>query len=363
MKLIIQIPCFNEAAQLPRTLSELPREVEGFESVERLVIDDGSTDATVAAARAHGVEHLVRLTNNKGLAAAFQAGIDTALKLGADVIVNTDADNQYRGEDIPKLVRPILEGRADMVVGDREVSSIEHFSRTKKALQRLGSWVVRQASSTSVPDTTSGFRAYNREAAIQIVVVSKFTYTLETIIQAGKLLVAVDHVPVRTNPKTRESRLFPSIGAYVRHNAISIFRIYAQYEPLRVFWSLAALIGLGALAVWIRFAVSYVEGNGKGHVQSLILGAVLFIAAVVLWALGVIGDLLAAQRVMTQRTYERVRRIELQLGVEPSHYEPGEATGGAAVRVGDSSSPARAPALDDAARAGDAEQRPEVVGT
>jgi hypothetical protein len=175
-----------------------------------------------------------------------------------------------------------------------------------------------------VPDTTSGFRAYNREAAIQMMVVSKFTYTLETIIQAGKMLVAVEHVPIRTNPKTRESRLFPSMGAYVRRNAVSIFRVYAQYEPLRVFWSLALLIGLASIAVWIRFAVAFVEGNGKGHVQSLILGAVLFIAAVVLWALGVIGDLLAAQRVMTQRTFERVRRIELQLGVEPSHYEPGQ---------------------------------------
>jgi hypothetical protein len=211
-----------------------------------------------------------------------------------------------------------------MVVGDREVTNIEHFSWLKKRLQRLGSWVVRRASSTSVPDTTSGFRAYNREAAIQMVVISKFTYTLETIIQAGKLLVATDHVPIRTNPQTRESRLFPSVGAYVRRNTISIFRIYAQYEPLRVFWSLAAVIGLAAIAVWVRFAVAYAEGNGKGHVQSLILGAVLFIAALVLWALGVIGDLLAAQRAMTQRTLERVRRIELELGVKPSHYEPGK---------------------------------------
>jgi len=324
MKLIIQIPCFNEAEQLPTTLADLPREVEGFDTVEWLVIDDGSTDETVAVAREHGVDHLVRLTSNKGLATGFQAGIDTALKLGADVIVNTDADNQYYGPDVVRLVQPILDGRADMVVGDREVGGIEHFSPLKKTLQRLGSWVVRQASSTTVPDTTSGFRAYNREAAIQIVVVSKFTYTLETIIQAGKLLVAVDHVPIRTNPKTRESRLFPSMGAYVRRNAVSIFRVYAQYEPLRVFWSLALLIGLASVAVWIRFAVAYAEGNGKGHVQSLILGAVLFIAAVVLWALGVIGDLLAAQRVMTQRTFERVRRIELQLGIEPSHYEPGQ---------------------------------------
>jgi glycosyltransferase involved in cell wall biosynthesis len=327
MKLIIQIPCFNEADQLPQTLADLPREVDGFDVVEWLVIDDGSTDETVAVAIAHGVDHLVRLTNNKGLATGFQAGIDTALKLGADVIVNTDADNQYYGPDIARLVTPIVAGRADMVVGDREVTGIEHFSPLKKMLQRLGSWVVRQASSTSVPDTTSGFRAYNREAAIQMLVVSKFTYTLETIIQAGKQLVAIDHVPVRTNPKTRESRLFPSMGAYVRRNAVSIFRIYAQYEPLRVFWSLALLMGIVAIGVWIRFAVSYIEGNGKGHVQSLILGAVLFIAAVVLWALGVIGDLLAAQRVMTQKTFERVRRIELQLGVAPSHYEPGQGDG------------------------------------
>jgi glycosyltransferase involved in cell wall biosynthesis len=353
VKLIIQIPCFNEAEQLPQTLADLPRALDGFDVVEWLVIDDGSTDATVEVARAHGVDHLVRLTNNKGLAAGFQAGIDTALKLGADVIVNTDADNQYYGADVVRLVRPILEGRADMVVGDREVGGIEHFSPLKKTLQRLGSWVVRQASSTSVPDTTSGFRAYNREAAIQMMVVSKFTYTLETIIQAGKLLVAVDHVPVRTNPTTRESRLFPSMGAYVRRNAISIFRIYAQYEPLRVFWSLAGVIGLAAIGVWIRFAVAYpIENNGKGHVQSLILGAVLFIAAVVLWALGVIGDLLAAQRVMTQRTFERVRRIELQLGVEPSHYEAGERRG--PERLEATAADAGAPAAREQTRPGEA---------
>ncbi len=216
-----------------------------------------------------------------------------------------------------------------MVVGDREVMTIQHFSPLKKTLQRLGSWVVRQASSTEVPDTTSGFRAYNREAAIQMAVVSKFTYTLETIIQAGKLVVAVDHVPIRTNPKTRESRLFPSMWAYVRRNTVSIFRIYAQYEPLRVFMSAAAIVGLIALAVWGRYAYFYVvEDSGKGHVQSLILGAVLFNAAMVLAALGIIGDLLAAQRTMAQRTFERVRRIELQLGVEPSHYEPGAAPTG-----------------------------------
>ncbi|HET6448336.1 MAG TPA: glycosyltransferase family 2 protein [Conexibacter sp.] len=326
MKLIIQIPCFNEEQTLPATLADLPRTVDGFATVEWLVIDDGSTDRTVEVARKHGVDHIVRLTNNKGLAAGFQAGLDAALKLGADVIVNTDADNQYNGHDIPKLVAPIVAGRADMVIGDRQVEQIEHFSPLKKTLQKLGSWVVRQASSTTVPDTTSGFRAYNREAALQMQVVSRFTYTLETIIQAGKLLVAVDHVPIRTNPKTRESRLFPSMGAYVRRNAISIFRIYAQYEPLKVFWGGAVVMGLCAAAVWIRFLVAYIGGEGAGHVQSLILGAVLFIAAMLLGALGVIGDLLAAQRTLTQRTFERVRRIELALGIAPSHYERGAAS-------------------------------------
>jgi glycosyltransferase involved in cell wall biosynthesis len=327
MKLIIQIPCWNEERQLPQTLGDLPREVPGFDVVEWLVIDDGSTDRTVEVAREQGVDHIVRLTNNKGLAAGFQAGLDACLKLGADVVVNTDADNQYDARDIPALVAPIVAGDADMVVGDRQVMEIEHFSPLKKRLQRLGSEVVRRASGTDVPDTTSGFRAYNREAAIQMAVVSKFTYTLETIIQAGKLLVAIDHVPVRTNEKTRESRLFPSMWSYVRRNAVSIFRIYSHYEPLRIFMSIAAVIALVAVIVWGRWAYFAIfEGDSAGHVQSLILGAVLFNAAMLLGALGVLGDILSAQRTMTQRVYERVRRIELQLGVEPSHYEPGQHT-------------------------------------
>ena len=336
MKLIIQIPCLDEEETLPVTLADLPREVEGFETVEWLVIDDGSTDRTIAVAREHGVDHVVRLTNNKGLASGFQAGLDAALKLGADVIVNTDADNQYYGGDIPKLVEPILRGDADMVVGDREVMTIEHFSPLKKALQRLGSWVVRRASQTTVPDTTSGFRAYNREAALTLQVVSNYTYTLETIIQAGKMLIAVDHVPIKTNAKTRESRLFPSMWSYIRRNGVSIFRVYSMYEPLRVFMLGAIVIGLVALVVWGRFFYFFAfEGEGGGHVQSLILGAVLFNAAMLLAALGIIGDLLSGQRIMLQRTFERVRRIELELGVPPSHYEPGarptghEATTGA----------------------------------
>jgi glycosyltransferase involved in cell wall biosynthesis len=326
MKLIIQIPCFNEEAQLPTTLGRLPRQIDGFDAVEWLIIDDGSTDRTIEVARAAGVDHVVRLTNNKGLAAAFQAGLDAGLKLGADVIVNTDADNQYEGADIPKLVAPILSGHADMVVGDRQVGTIAHFSAGKKLLQRLGSWVVRQASSTEIPDTTSGFRAYNREAALSMQAVSRFTYTLETIIQAGKLLVAVEHVPIRTNAKTRESRLFPSTAAYVRRNALSIFRIYSQYQPLKVFWGAALVMAVPAFAIFIRFLVLFIESPhdaARGHIQSLIAGAVLFIAAMLLLSLGVIGDLLDAQRTLSQRTFERVRRIELQLGVQPSHYEPG----------------------------------------
>ncbi len=228
------------------------------------MIDDGSTDRTVEVAREHGVDHIVRLTNNKGLAAAFQAGLDASLKLGADIIVNTDADNQYNADDIPKLIAPIVDGQADMVVGARPIDSIEHFSPIKKRLQRVGSAVVRRASQTTVEDTTSGFRAYNREAALQVNVVSKFTYTLETIIQAGKMTVAIDHVPIATNPKTRESRLFPSMWAYVRRNGVSIFRIYAMYEPLRVFIAAALVLGVGALVLWTRFLISYIDGNGGG---------------------------------------------------------------------------------------------------
>ncbi len=248
MKLIIQIPCLNEEATLPSTVADLPRQIDGIDEIELLVVDDGSTDRTVEVAREHGVQHIVRLTNNRGLAAAFQAGLDASLKLGADVVVNTDADNQYRGADVAKLVAPILSGEADIVVGDRRVARIDHFSGSKKALQRFGSWVVRRFSDTEIADTTSGFRAYNREAALGLLVVDNFTYTLESLIQAGKMLVAVDQVEVETNPQTRESRLFASTGAYVRRNALSILRIYTRYEPLRVFATAGAIVGLLAFA-------------------------------------------------------------------------------------------------------------------
>ncbi|MEA2482846.1 MAG: hypothetical protein QOC55_793 [Thermoleophilaceae bacterium] len=343
MKLIIQIPCLNEEGQLPETLGDLPRALPGFDEVEWLIIDDGSTDRTVEVARAHGVDHVVRLTNNKGLAAAFQAGVDACLKLGADVIVNTDADNQYDARDIPKLTEPILRGDADMVVGDRVIDSMEHFSPLKKRLQHFGSAVVRRASGTNVPDTTSGFRAYNREAALQVTVVSKYTYTLESVIQAGKMLVAVDHTPIRARKVERPSRLFGhSMWGYVRRNTLAIFRIYSMYEPLRVFMTAAAIIGVVAAAIWLRYFVYLIDGSGKGHLQSVIVGAVLVIAAVQLAALGVMGDILAGVRTLQQRTLERVRRVELQLGVEPSHYEPGadELAGGAEATTGADAGPA-----------------------
>jgi glycosyltransferase involved in cell wall biosynthesis len=328
MKLIIQIPCLNEEDQLPATLADLPRQVTGFDRVEWLIIDDGSTDRTVEVAREHGVDHIVSLTNHKGLASAFQAGIDAALKLGADVIVNTDADNQYSAADIPALVAPVVAREADMVVGDRDVMSIDHFSFTKKRLQKLGSWVVRQASDTEVPDATSGFRAYNREAALGLTVVSKFTYTLESLIQAGKSLVAVESVTIGTNDRTRESRLFRSTWSYIRRNMLAIFRIYTGHEPLKVFSWLGVILALGAIAAWGPFLWSWiVAGDRSGHLQSIILGGVLLMAAVQVFAIGVLADLIASHRVVSQRTLERVRRIELEMGIAPSHYVPAGRTG------------------------------------
>jgi glycosyltransferase involved in cell wall biosynthesis len=325
VKLVIQIPCLNEEESLPQVLSELPRAVVGFDEVEWLIIDDGSTDGTIEVARRHGVDHLVRLTTNRGLATAFQAGLDAALKLGADVVVNTDADGQYSSSDIPRLVEPIVARRADMVVGDRQVQTVDHFSPTKKLLQKLGSWVVRRASGTRVLDTTSGFRAYNREAALQLIVVSRYTYTLESLIQAGKMSVAIEDVPITPNETERESRLAGSTSAYVRRNGFAIFRAYTLYEPLRVFMMLTFVFGVLALAAWSPFLLDWIlNGDRSGHIQSLILGAVLMLAAVQMFALGIIGDALAGQRAIQQRVYERVRRLELEAGVKPSNYERGD---------------------------------------
>ena len=318
MKLIIQIPCLNEEETLPATLADLPREVAGFETVEWLVVDHGSSDRTVEVARELGVDHIIRFSSNRGLAVAFQAGLDAALKLGADVIVNTDADNQYSGDDIPRLVRPIVAGELDMVVGTRDVRGHEEFSRLKKLLQSWGSWAVRQASGTDLPDTTSGFRAYSREAALRVNVVSSFTYTLETIIQAGKSDLALGHVPIRTNKKTRESRLFTSIPQYLKRSIGPIFRIYVMYEPLPIFLWPAAIVGLLGTGLFVRFGWFYfTEPGPTGHIQSLIVGAALIIFSVQLVLLAVISELLRSNRVLTERTLQRVRKVELELGVSP----------------------------------------------
>jgi glycosyltransferase involved in cell wall biosynthesis len=330
MKLVIQIPCLNEEGTLPATLADLPRDVEGFDTVEWLVIDDGSTDRTVEVARELGVDHVIRFNSHRGLALAFQAGLDAALKLGADVIVNTDADNQYKGSEIPRLVRPILDGEVDMVVGSRDVRKNADFSRLKKFLQSWGSWVVRRASGTDIPDTTSGFRAYSREAALNVNVVSNFTYTLETIIQAGKSDLALGHVSIQTNRKTRDSRLYASIPGYLKRSIGTIFRIYVMYEPLPVFLWPAAITGLLGVALFARFGWFYfTEAGATGHVQSLIVGAVLIIFSVQLVLLAVIGELLRSNRVLTERTLQRVRKIELELGVRPdSLSEPSLTTAG-----------------------------------
>jgi glycosyltransferase involved in cell wall biosynthesis len=327
MKLIIQIPCLDEADTLPATLAALPRRVDGFDEVEWLVIDDGSTDRTVAVAREGSVDHIVRLPTHKGLAVAFQAGIDASLKLGADVIVNTDADGQYDPADIPRLVKPILEGEADLVVGDRGVGEVRDFSWTKRRLQKLGSSVVSRAAGMPVPDATSGFRAYNRDAALGVVVLSRFTYTLETLIQAGASAITVGHVPIEKNPVDRPSRLFRSNWDYIRRSVGGILRVATFYSPLRTFTFVAALLGIGAMVSWYPFLSSWVQGEGTGRVQSIILGAIFAIAAIQVMAVGILADILGKQRGLTQETLERLRRLELHLGVPPSHYEPGSSDG------------------------------------
>jgi glycosyltransferase involved in cell wall biosynthesis len=321
-KLIIQIPCLNEADVLASTVAALPRKLPGIDEVEILVIDDGSEDATADVARRAGVDHIVRFPQHQGLAKAFSAGVDAALKLGADIIVNTDADNQYEARDIPALVKPILEGRADMVIGDRGPESIAHFSRVKRALQFYGSWVVRGLSGTDVPDAASGFRALSRRAALRLNVMSDFTYTLETLVQAGKKQLAVTHVPVRTR-ETRPSRLFSSIPGYLRRSFVTLVRIYSLYEPIRVFWSLGAMMVIAGVVIGIRFLYYYLfDPVGAGKIQSLILAAALSIIGVQTILMGLIADLIALSRSLTEDTLLRVRKIELRLGETPD-LEPG----------------------------------------
>ena len=296
MKLIIQIPCYNEAGTLAIALNALPRHVAGFESVEWLVIDDGSTDATVKVARANGVDHIIRHTRNQGLARGFMTGLDACLRLGADVIVNTDADNQYQADDIPALTAPILEKKADIVVGARPIETIEHFSPIKKALQKLGSWVVRIASKTNIPDAPSGFRAMSRAAAQRLMVFNDYTYTLETIIQAGQKNMAITSVPIRVNDDLRPSRLVKSIPSYIKRSIITIIRIFIIYRPFRFFAAIGTvLFGLGAL-LGLRFVNFYLQGNGDGHVQSLILASTLLVMGFQTFMVAFLADLLAANR-------------------------------------------------------------------
>lgn len=308
-KLIIQIPCFNEADFLPVCLAELPREVSGFNQVEWLIIDDGSSDATIEVARTHGVDHVVRHAGNKGLARAFMSGLDACLRLGADVIVNTDADNQYCAADIPALTLPILEHQADLVIGARPISAIEHFSPVKKALQRLGSWVVRVASKTDVPDAPSGFRAISRAAAQRMMVFSDYTYTLETIIQAGQKNLSVVSVPIRVNADLRPSRLVKSIPSYIQRSIVTIIRIFIVYRPFRFFGSIGiALFSVGVL-IGLRFLWKYVSGDGEGHVQSLILAGALLGMGFQTLLIAFVADLLSANRKLLEDM--RVKVAEL----------------------------------------------------
>lgn len=310
MKLIIQIPCLNEAATLGAALATLPRNVAGFDKVEWLVVDDGSTDDTGGLARSLGVDHVVRHPLNRGLAAAFMTGIDACLQRGADVIVNTDADNQYEASDIPLLVQPILEHRADMVIGARPIDDTEHFSWIKKRLQRFGSWAVRIASKTSVADAPSGFRAMTRETAMRLNVFNAYTYTLETIIQAGLSNLAVVSVPIRTNPDLRPSRLVKSIPNYVKRSLVTILRVFVIYRPLTLFMWVGSLLTLLGVGLGIRYLFLLATGDGLGHVQSLILSALCIMLGALAFMIGLIADLTAANRKLLEQIDFRTQRLE-----------------------------------------------------
>ena len=310
MKLIIQIPCFNEEQTLGITYNDLPRYIEGIDEIEYLIINDGSRDKTVEVAKKLGFHHIVSFKQNKGLAYGFMAGIDACLHLDADIIVNTDADNQYCGEDIEKLVRPILNNEADIVIGERPIDQTEHFSWKKKKFQHLGSWVVRVASGTDIPDAPSGFRAYSREAALRLNVINEYTYTLETIIQAGHDKIAMTSVPIRTNGELRPSRLFSSMWRYMKRSSTVIIRSFMMYKPLRFFMLLGGLLFLIGFLSGVRYLVFFFAGNSSGHIQSLILAAILIIMGVQTIVAGLLSDLIAANRKLLEDVQYRVRKME-----------------------------------------------------
>lgn len=310
MKLIIQIPCYNEAQTLPITLAALPRRLNGIDEVEVLIIDDGSRDETARVALEHGAHHVLRINPHRGLATGFRSGLDAALHLGADIIVNTDADNQYNADDIQALIEPILTGKADMVVGDRRVATHQGFSPLKRYLQRLGSWVISLASGIRTPDATSGFRALSREAALRTLVLSEYSYTLETLIQAGNRGLAVEYVPIRTNPQTRPSRLIRSLPQYLASSSATIVRAYTQYRPLRVFTLAGAILTSLGMLLALRFLYFFFIGRGSGHVQSLILAAVLLIVGFQTFLIGLVADLVASNRKIMEEILYRMRREE-----------------------------------------------------
>lgn len=313
MKLIIQIPCYNEEETLEVTYNDLPKQIDGIDVIETLIIDDGCTDKTVEVARRIGVDHIVSFNQNRGLAKGFAAGIENCLKLGADVIVNTDADNQYCGADIAKLVEPIVKKQADVVVGDRQTDKIAHFSTGKKMLQRMGSSVIRSLSKTEVRDAVSGFRAYSREVAMRINILSEFSYTIENIIQFGNQKYKVASVPIRTNGKLRESRLFKSIPDFIGNQMKTILRVYASYRAIRVFTILGLLTMLPGLFLISRFVLYYFKGHGDGHIQSLIAAAILINIGFLVFVIGIIADLISNNRKMLENVLYKVKQIELQM--------------------------------------------------
>ena len=310
MKLIIQIPCYNEAETLEVALNDLPKQIDGIDEIEYLIINDGSKDNTVEVAKNWGVHYVVNFKCNKGLAKGFMAGLDACLRQGADIIVNTDADNQYCGADIEKLVRPILDGKADIVIGERPIDDTEHFSPLKKKLQHIGSWTVRVASKTDVPDAPSGFRAYSRQAALKMNVVNEYTYTLETIVQAGRNKMAITSVPIRTNPELRKSRLFNSMFGYIKKSMLTIIRAFMMYKPLRFFTIIGSVIFLIGLILGIRFLVFVFMGERGGHIQSLILASTLLLLGFQTFISGLQADLIASNRKLLEDIQERVRRLD-----------------------------------------------------